>query len=98
MPRRSRRLQRYIDLGLIDEEWAVREPEAAKRDADELARLEIEEGPYVLPPGRSTWRGIAGLATVRTEAGVQTVITDTDGRQTVVAGELSEFALAPGRP
>jgi hypothetical protein len=42
MPR-SQRLQHYLDLGLIDEEWAAAEPEAAERDADELAGLEAEE-------------------------------------------------------
>jgi hypothetical protein len=93
MPRRrSRRLQRYVDLGFILEEWAITEPEAAERDAKELAKLEAEEGPLVLPPGRGTWRGVASVAeTMTAEGGIQTVITDIDGTRTFVAGRLDSW-------
>jgi site-specific DNA-methyltransferase (adenine-specific) len=42
MSRRSRRLQRFIDLGHIDEEWAQTDPEAAERDAGMLEEWEKE--------------------------------------------------------
>jgi hypothetical protein len=55
--RRSKRLQRYIDLGFIIEAWAVTEPEAAERDANELAKTEAEEDGLLVP----RHRGFDGL-------------------------------------
>jgi hypothetical protein len=89
MPRRrSKRLQRYIDLGFIIEAWAVTE---AERDENELAKTEAEEDGLLVPPGICTWRGVASLSVrERGEGGRQTIITKPDGTQMTIAGELVE--------
>ena len=40
---RSPRLQRYLGLGLLDEEDAIEDPEAAERDAAMLEEMEAED-------------------------------------------------------